>query len=55
MTKITEFPTSEYVLPGNRAVDCGLVVLYEVEDGVFRLNGTQRIAREGRHAAHARG
>jgi pyruvate ferredoxin oxidoreductase beta subunit len=42
------FPFSDTVLIGEMAVDTGWNVLYEVEDGVFRLSApTQTVARKG--------
>ena len=43
------FPTKDTVKLGRLAVEAGVVVLFEVEDGVFRLTGKSlSIARSGR-------
>jgi len=42
------FDPKDSVRLGQLAVDCGLVVLYEVERGAFRLTGRSRaLARRG--------
>ena len=43
-----QFPYSETIKIGQMAVETGLVVLYEVEDGIFRLTSTSKsLARKG--------
>jgi pyruvate ferredoxin oxidoreductase beta subunit len=43
------FPTTDTVKMGRLAVETGTVVLFEVEDGVFRLTGKSRsVARRGK-------
>jgi pyruvate ferredoxin oxidoreductase beta subunit len=43
------FDAKDTVALGKLAVDCGLVVLYEVEEGVFRLTGrSARLARSSK-------
>ena len=40
------FPTKDTVKMGRLAVETGMVTLYEMEDGVFRLTGRSRIIAE---------
>ncbi len=43
------FEPKDTVRVGKLAVDCGLIVLYEVEDGAFRLTGrSEALARSGK-------
>ena len=43
------FPTRDTVMMGRLAVESGMVVLYEIEAGRFRLTGaSERLARSGR-------
>jgi pyruvate/2-oxoacid:ferredoxin oxidoreductase beta subunit len=43
------FPPQDTVKMGRLAVETGMVVLYEIEDGVFRLTGaSERLAAKGR-------
>jgi len=43
------FPPGDTIGMGRLAVETGMVVLYEIEDGVFRLTGaSERLAREGK-------
>ena len=43
------YPTKDTIRVGRLAVECGVVLLYEVENGVFRLTGkTLSVARSGR-------
>jgi pyruvate ferredoxin oxidoreductase beta subunit len=43
------FPYSETIKIGQLAVETGLVVLYEVEDGIFRLtSASESLARKGK-------
>jgi len=43
------FEPKDTVRVGKLAVDCGLVVLYEVEEGAFRLTGrSEALARSGK-------